>query len=297
MNTGNTAELLHAGQSAGVDRSAGAAQAGRAGRVGLRRRQAEILGARVAPAAAAHERTLPLLDEVAPLFPGGALRRGSTVSITGTGSTGAALAVAAGPSAQGSWLGVVGDRGLGWAAASEIGVDLARVLVVDPEPREWPYAVAALIGSVDLILVAPRRRVPAGDARRLTARARERDSVIVCRGVEWPEGADVQLEVVSGTWQGIGDGHGMLRSRRVQIAGGGRGAASRPRHAELLLPGPQGAPAGLAGSLGAVDGAEIQAAGSAADTGAHAAGSVAVAERGDPDGIRGTARAEARAGA
>ncbi len=207
-----------------------------------RRARLRLLGERVAPLVGAHERTLGLLEELTSLFPGGVLRRGSIVSVTGSGSTGLALAVAAGASAAGSWMAAVDDPELGWAAAAETGIVLSRVLVVDPVPEEWSYTVAALIGAVDLILVAPRRRVSDRDARRLIARTRERGSVLICRGGYWPSGIDVQLEVLSGSWQGIGEGHGLFRSRRVRVNGGGRGAASRPRSSELLLPGPTGAP-------------------------------------------------------
>jgi len=269
MAAAEAAELIEAGLAA-LPGHTGSADRGDLAGHARRRKRLGMLAARAAPAAAAHERTLPLLDAVAPLFPGGVLRRGSTVSITGSGATGLALAVAAGPSAQGSWLGVVADPELGWAAAEETGIDLARVLAVDPAPSEWAYAVAALIGSVDLILVAASRPIAATDARRLAARARERDSVLICRGSGWPQAADVQIEATACGWQGIGDGHGMLCSRRVQLTAGGRGAASRPRRAELLLPGPQGAPVSM-------------------DSSAPALGSVAVSERGKPGGARAAA--------
>ncbi len=249
---------VQAGRAGHAAQALDAASAGR-GRLGgqsePRRERLRLLETRVAPAVPAHERVLPLLDEVAALFPDGVLRRGSTVTVSGPGTTSLALAVAAGASAQGSWLGVVGVPDLGWAAAEEIGIDLARVLAVDPEPQDWAYAAAALIGAVDLILVAARRRVAGRDARRLAARARERDSVLICRGDRWPQGADVHLESAAGFWHGLGEGHGLLRSRRVQVTAGGRGAASRPRKRELLLPGPSGAVADTDSSVTMLPGA------------------------------------------
>ena len=56
-----------------------------------RRVRLQLVSDRVAPMALARERTLPLLAELIDLFPEG-LRRGSTVSVVGSGST--ALAVA-----------------------------------------------------------------------------------------------------------------------------------------------------------------------------------------------------------
>ncbi len=206
-----------------------------------RRARLQLVGDRVAPMALAGERTLPLLDELTCLFPEG-LRRGSTVSLHGSGSTALALAVAAAASTAGSWVAVVGDPELGFAAAEEAGVALQRVLVVDPEPSSWSAAVAALVGAVDIVLIAPRHRVRDAEARRLSARLRERGSVLLCTNGRWPSGADVQLEIVESEWAGLGSGHGVLQARRVTIRGGGRGASARPRSADMLLPGPLGRP-------------------------------------------------------
>ena len=58
-------------------------------RAGLR-----LVGERVTPMALAREQTLPVLGPLAPLFPEGALRRGSIVGIQGSGATSLAMAVA-----------------------------------------------------------------------------------------------------------------------------------------------------------------------------------------------------------
>ena len=206
-----------------------------------RRDRLRLVADRAAPLALARERTLPLLSAVADLFPDGALRRGSVVGVDGVGATSLALAVAAGPSAAGSWTAVVGDPGLGLAAVGEAGVALERLLVVDPpEPSGWAGAVAALVGAVDVVLVAPGR-VKGGDSRRLTSRLRERGSVLIRIG-NVTTGVDVALRVESVEWSGLGVGHGLLQSRRVVVRAEGRGASARPRTAELLLPGPAGAP-------------------------------------------------------
>ncbi|MEM8705295.1 MAG: hypothetical protein AAGE98_02480 [Actinomycetota bacterium] len=214
--------------------------------VATRRAELRLVGDRVTPMALAREQTLPVLGPLAPLFPEGALRRGSVVGVRGPGATSLAMAVAAGPSASGAWTAVVGDPDLGLAAVGELGVALERLLVVRPEPDTWASALAALVGSVDVVVVAPRHRVREADARRMAARLRERGSVLIHVGDRWPVGADVQLDINAGEWEGLGDGHGVLRSRRLDINGGGRGSASRPRHLELLVPGPGGAVASLA---------------------------------------------------
>ncbi|MCY3662761.1 MAG: hypothetical protein OXH28_08035 [bacterium] len=222
-----------------------------------------LLGGRVAPLTGARERTLPVLDPLRDLFGDGALQRGWVIAAGGEGATSLALAVAAGPSAAGSWTAVVGDPGLGLAAAAEAGVVLERLLMVDaPGSRGAVEAVAALVGAVDVVLLGPEVRLGAADHRRLAARLRERGSVLIrlaeSRGHGsdlwagearssngWagdPHGADVCLRVVSSHWSGLEDGWGLLRSRRVSVQVTGRGAASRSRSVDLLLPGPDGSP-------------------------------------------------------
>ena len=210
-----------------------------------------LLGERVAPLVGAHERTLPVLAALRDLLPGGALRRGWVITTGGDGATSLALAVAAGPSAAGSWTAVVGEEGLGLAAAAEAGVMLERLLVVTAAgSRDAAEATAALVGSVDVVLLGSEIRLRAADHRRLAARLRERGSVLIHPGGETLGGADVCLQVVSSRWSGLGEGWGLLRSRHVSVRAEGRGAASRPHLVDLLLPGPDGAPALLEDRLG-----------------------------------------------
>ena len=222
-----------------------------------------LLGERVAPLVGARERTLPVLAPLRDLLPGGALQRGWVITTGGDGATSLALAVAAGPSAAGSWTAVVGEDGLGLAAAAEAGVVLERLLMVTAlEPRAAAEAVAALVGSVDIVLLGSEIRLRTADHRRLAARLRERGSVLIRLGGDgshgagvWTggarlsrerasdlHGADVCLRVVSSRWNGLGDGWGLLRSRHVSVRVTGRGAAGRPRTVDLLLPGPDGSP-------------------------------------------------------
>ena len=203
-----------------------------------------LLGRRVGPLTAARERTLPVLGALEGLFPGGALQRGWVIATEGAGATSLALAVAAGPSMAGSWTAVVGEEGLGLAAAAEAGMVLERLLVVTAsQPRVAVEIIATLVGSVDVVLVGSGIGRGAGDHRRLAARLREGGSVLIRTGGGGsPHGADVCLQVVSSHWSGLGAGRGLLRSRRVSVRVEGRGAASRPRTVDLLLPGPDGSP-------------------------------------------------------
>jgi hypothetical protein len=204
---------------------------------------------RARPVALAREQTLPVVAPLTGLFPAAALPRGITATITGPGAASLALALAAAPSAAGSWTALVGLAGTGLAAAAELGVALERVAVVaPPAPAEWPGVVAALIGAFDLILMGPRHRVPPAAARRLVARARERGTVLVFvtgplgagRLDAWPEGPDLRLVLTGSVWHGLDDGHGHLRWRQIQVEASGRRALARPRRVDLLLPGPAG---------------------------------------------------------
>lgn len=219
-------------------------------------RDLRLVADRIAPLALAREHTMPLLPALTSLFPEGGLRRGSIVAVDGVGATSLALAVAAGPSASGSWTAVVGDPGLGLAAAAEAGVVLERMLMIDPSRQgaggnSAAGVLAALVGAVDVVLVGPGVRIRPADVRRLSARMRERGSVLIRIGAIDEPGVDIGLRIVESEWTGLGVGHGLLRARRVRIETQGRGSAARPRGAALLLPGPQGAPISLGeGSLG-----------------------------------------------
>src|SRR5438045_2983301 len=80
------------------------------------------VAARARPVALAREHVLPVLEPLQTLLPDG-LRRGSTVAV---GSTSLALALAAGPSAAGSWTAAAGVPALGLTAAAELGVSPGR---------------------------------------------------------------------------------------------------------------------------------------------------------------------------
>lgn len=201
------------------------------------------VAARARPVALAREHVVPVLEPLQPLLPDG-LRRGSTVA-TGD-ATSLALAIVAGPSAAGSWTAAVGVSNLGLAAAAELGVALDRfVVVADPRRDAWATVVATLVDALDVVLVRARHRVAGNDARRLIARVRERGAVLVVLGDGWPEAPDFRLHVTRAEWQGIGDGHGHLRARRVTVEASGRRSAARPRRAELWLPAAGGGIAGV----------------------------------------------------
>jgi len=186
------------------------------------------VGVRTAP-------PLPVDPALHELLPNG-LRRGSTVSVSGSVSLLLALLGAA--SAAGAWCALVGFPRISAEAAREYGVDLARLALVPAPGESWTTAVGALLDSLDVVAARPPRGrglVP-GDVRRLAARARSKDAVLMPYVTDaWP-GADVRLHARAGTWVGIGPGTGRLRARQVEVTAGGRGPSARPRGATLWLP-------------------------------------------------------------
>jgi hypothetical protein len=201
------------------------------------------------PVTLAGERLLPLPDALAGLFSEGGVRRGSTVSVAaaaGTGATSLALALTVSVTRGGAWVAAVGLPSLGLVAAAQLGAALERVALVPSAGEQWPVVAAALLDSVDMLLLAPQGRVHAGDARRLAARARERGAVLVVlpgtgsAAGRWPEAVDVCLTVDAARWGGLDGGAGHLRSRLVEVVATGRRAAGRPRHQQVWLPAPDG---------------------------------------------------------
>jgi hypothetical protein len=192
----------------------------------------------------ADERLLPVVPALRSLLPGQGLRRGTTVAVGRSAAL--ALALVAGASAAGSWVAAVGLPDLGIVAAAESGIALERLaLVPTPGARTWTTVVAALLDAVDVVLVRSPARLPPAQARRLAARARERGAVLVSLG-DWAEPADLRLAVTASTWQGLGQGHGRLQARQVEVVVAGRGAAARERRVLLWLPSPNGAIAAAA---------------------------------------------------
>ena len=195
--------------------------------VAIRKADGEVaidLGGRAAP-------PLPVDPALGSLLPGG-LRRGSTVAVGGSISL--LLALLGTASADGAWCALVGFPHISAEAAHEYGVELSRLAVVPAPGESWTTAVGALLDAVDVVAARPPRRLVPGDVRRLAARVRARDAVLVPFG-DWPS-ADVRLLAEPGSWSGIGAGQGRLRARRVSVTATGRGQAARPRSAELWLP-------------------------------------------------------------
>jgi hypothetical protein len=190
---------------------------------------------------------LPVPQALAGLFPEGGLRRGSTITVSGSSSL--VLALLAAVSQKPGWCAEVGSPLLGSVAAVEAGVALDRFVRVAEPGEQWPSVVASLLEAFEIVVVHPPVRAHEADMRRLTARARERSAVLLVTG-EWPgghtnawpgghtnawPGAMLGLSVVGQRWHGLGSGHGYLRTRELDVQARGRGAATQPRRATVRL--------------------------------------------------------------
>jgi hypothetical protein len=241
------------------------------------------------------EQVLPVHPALVHLFPDG-LRRGEVVAVEGPASVSCAFAMAAGPSAAGSWTLVAGLVGPGFraghgaradgdgarangdgarvaghgadgdgaradggfvepartGACAPLGVGAAVAMGVMPERlvvlaaaaldgAGWVAALTAAVDGFDVVVVRPPAGLPPAVWRRLGPRVRDRGGVLI--GVDLPGGWErsTTVRTIGAEWSGIGRGSGHLRARTVTLERVGRGAATRPRRAELLLPGPGGA--------------------------------------------------------
>ncbi len=182
--------------------------------------------ARAAPTVLARDRLLVVGGPVGEFLPAGGIRRGSTVALDGppgAGSTTVACALAAAATSVGEWAAVVDPDGtFGGRAAADAGVALERCAVVRRVPADrWSTVVAALLDGVAVVITAVPPYVRTGDARRLTARARERAAVLVALG-GWPAEASVRLHVRAGAWHGLDAGGGLLATRDLEVRVEGR---------------------------------------------------------------------------
>jgi hypothetical protein len=185
---------------------------------------------------------LPVPQALAELFPERGVRRGSTITVSGSSSL--VLALLAEVSQHQGWCAEVGSPLLGSAAAAEAGVELERFVRVAEPGEQWPSVVASLLEAFDIVVIHPPPRAREADMRRLSARARERSAVLLVAGDNkdaahytnaW-SGAQLGLTVIEQRWHGLGSGHGYLQAHEIEVQSLGRGAAVRPRRATVWLP-------------------------------------------------------------
>ncbi len=167
---------------------------------------------------------VPTLPALAGLLP---LEAGSTY---GVDSTGLALALAAGASQAGEWVGFAGWPDLGLEAAAGLGIDLGRTVLV-PDPGEhWLEVTAALVDVLRVVVLRAPARVSARDAGVLDSRLRTRSAVLVVCGA-WPK-VEARLSLEESSWSGPQAGRGALATRRTRVAV--RRGARPPQWADLV---------------------------------------------------------------
>lgn len=143
------------------------------------------------------------------ILPGG-LARGSVLGVRGSASVLFTLAAAAmGPS---GWAASIGMADLGWLAASEAGVDLARVVSIPQPGAAVADVVAACVDGFDVVVLGDSLELGAGARRSLLGRIRSHGTVVLAA---WP-GVPVLRATVRGG-EGCGAGAGYVRDRVITV--------------------------------------------------------------------------------
>jgi hypothetical protein len=204
----------------------------------------------VSVASLARERVLPVVDGLASLLPEPGLVRGRIVACTGPAATSVALSLVARATQHGSGLAVVGVPWLGIDAARELGVAVERLVAVDADDvATWAERVAVAVDGIELVLGAIPSAVPPGRGgvertlTKLRRRVQARGAVLVVvthRSATEGGWADLVVEGGGAVWEGLGDGHGHLRRRRLDVRVAGR-RSPLARTGEVWLPGSSGA--------------------------------------------------------
>ena len=203
----------------------------------------------------ASERMLPVAEPLQPLLPSGGLVRGQVVASRGVAAVSLALALAVEATRAGSWLTVVDVPALGLEAVEELGIPLERVVRVDlpkmaassahPGARgdrgaRWAELMAAVVDGFEVIVTRVPTDVAGSLARKVHSRLQARDAVLITLGSAGPLSPAIELRATQPRWDGLDDGAGYLRGRRVTVSASGR-RVPRQRRTELWLPGPGGA--------------------------------------------------------
>jgi hypothetical protein len=158
----------------------------------------------------------------------------------GVDSASLALALTAGASQAGEWVGYAGWPDFGAEAAADLGVDLSRTVLVPDTGAHWLEVTAALVDVLKVVVLRPPARVDERAAGVLDARLRKRSSVLVVWG-DWPR-CEARLSLEDARWTGPDHGHGRLRGRQVRVAV--RRGSAPPVRADLAFPG-EGSPVTL----------------------------------------------------
>lgn len=134
----------------------------------------------------------------------------------GVDSAALALALAAGASRAGEWVGFAGWPDFGVEAAAGLGIELSRTVLV-PDPGEhWLEVTAALVDVLRVVVLRPPSSVAARAAEVLDSRLRTRSSVLVVWG-DWPR-CEARVSLEHSRWSGPDSGRGWLHERAARVA-------------------------------------------------------------------------------
>ncbi|MGY5764528.1 hypothetical protein ACXET9_04920 [Brachybacterium sp. DNPG3] len=176
---------------------------------------------------------LPAPGPLAPLFPRGGLRAGSSVAVAGAASTSLLLSLAVSATGEDGWCAVAGMPDLGLRSAIDAGLDPHRLAVAPVLGEQVPKVLTALVDGVGVLVLGPGLELAPALWRSLLGRARTADTLVLAAAP--PGRADIALSSASLDWQGLGAGSGRIRRRRLEVVSRGRGIAGE-NSVEVLLP-------------------------------------------------------------
>lgn len=185
------------------------------------------------------DRTIPVDEPLGSMLPDGGLQRGRIVGCGGPAAVSLAGAIAAGAARAGSWVLLLGAPTVGLESLAELGAPLHRVVSVDTDAHlaSWAERLTAAVDGFELILTVPPRGADRVE-RKVRQRVQARGAVVLSVGGV-SLGRDLTFTTGSPRWIGIGQGHGRLVAREVEVELGGR-RIPRPVRRTLWLPGPDG---------------------------------------------------------
>jgi hypothetical protein len=170
---------------------------------------------------------VPTLPGLAGLVP---LHAGATYAVD---SASLALALAAGASQAGEWVGFAGCADFGAEAAAELGIELSRTVLVPDPGDHWLEVTAALVDVLRVVVLRPPVSVDERTAGILDSRLRTRSAVLVVHG-DWPR-VEARVSIEESSWSGPAAGTGQLQERRARVVV--RRGARPPQRADLTWPG------------------------------------------------------------
>lgn len=186
---------------------------------------ADTIGRAAGASGAVVGESFPIPPALSELLPRG-LQAGQIVEVAG--STSVLFAMAAHAAGNQRWCAVIGAQSLGWAALADLGLDMARTIVIPPHE----HAVKALdivLECFPICILGPQVTIPGGQRRTLRGKVRHHKTLVLA--YHWPQ-AGTALRVRPCGGQGLRRGAGRLRAVEWEVTlAGAMGTAPRARRA------------------------------------------------------------------